>query len=422
MRVSPLVAHATVRLPALTRLFSEPVNLSLMTVVTGGLVTLTWSAPHGIPIGQPKAISIVDAGTPNAITAATAVAVSQGLLVQITTAYGHDLTLNWNLFAKLSGFAVGAVNGMKQLVSVDGPNTFTVLVPSNVGLTAGPITMTGAEALIERLEQGIVGWHKVTATGTTTATFPTPPDVARSYTVPNPVAVSDVRVAGAINFDVAKNLYTRGFAPGATSQTNALMGKSWLFICPWLTMQLSKDRRAQTDALIERTAGSDYRRLLLDGYNLYVALPAAKSTSGARPSDLANGEVLAAMLRTFDGLKVPRAEFFAGDTYVHTLVQHGQTMGEYDYATYWHGFSVEAPVQLHQWDSILPFEITALPEVPMTPPSGDGPGSLGGASAASPDGPVAPTGSVAFRGLTFSPGIYHDTLDSEPLTATVPFV
>lgn len=411
MRILPLVLHSAARLPALTGLFSDTLSVASMVVTQGGKTVLTTTQPHGFDPAKLVPLSVVDADTPNAITAAVVV----GGQVQLTMAHQHDIAGQQYVSVRLAGFTNPAMNGVTQLVSVDGPNAITVLPPS----TVSSVTLTGSEVLLERLETGIIGWHAMTVTGDTTVEFDTPAEVERSFTVANPRVVGTARIGGSMNLATAQKQYVRGYAKGATSYSDDELAKAWMFICPWQSMRISKDRNSQSDAIVERRSSSDYRRMLVDGYYVYVAIAAESSGGGVIPSDLANGEILAAVLRTFDGLSLPSREFAVGDMFMHTVVEHGQALGEYDGATYWHGYSVEVPTMLTEWDSIRPFEWSRINETEMTAASGIGPGSLGGALI---ETPITPEGSLKFRGITFGPapdgGIRHDNAPG-PLTAVI---
>jgi hypothetical protein len=402
-------------------MFSDRMPVASMEVVAGGKVTIITEAPHGVPVGGFVALAISDADTPNPVTAAT---VDADGYVHITTQFEHDLSggsassLNaWHEAAKLTGFALPQLGGLVQLVATEGPNQFKVLPPHPVAA----ITLTGHEALLERLEQGVIGWHKVTAASATTFEFATPEDVGRSYTVPYPKIVQNIRVAGAINLETAQRQYVRGYEAGSKTETAGEMAKCWLFITPQPSVRLSKDRNSGSDAVTEITPGADYRQMLIDGYHVYAFLPAEKSAGGVGCSDLAHGDVLGVVLRTFHGLALPRRELYAADTYVSMMVEHGSATGHYDGATYIHGYVFEAPAMLTQMDAIQTFEWSRIDETQMTAASGLGPGTGGGTII---PGPITPAGSVSIRGIEFGTteaggdGIRHDDAP-QPLTGIV---
>lgn len=386
-----------------------------MVVAQGGTTTLTTAQPHGYTVGAVQALSIVDADAPNPILAATA---ASGR-VQVTTQYDHDLSVapsnasvaSWNLVATIKGFADPAMNGELQLVSVDSATQFTVQPPRAVSSLA----LTGAEVLLERLEDGAIGWHAMTVASDTTLTFPTPNDIARSYTVAHPIVVTDIRVAGALNLQSAMDQYVRGYQPSARQQDDVSIGHAWMFICPPPTVQLSKDRNAQSDAVSEITPGSDYRQLLLDGFHVYVFIPAEQYGAGVGCSDLASGEVLSTILRTFHGLILPRSELYQANQFVALMVEHGQAVGDYNRAIYVHGYIFQAPAYLTQLDAIQPFEWSSINETTLTASSGIGPGTPGGALASGTT-TVSPAGSVRFRELQI--GLRHDETP-QPLSVTV---
>lgn len=439
MRITPLVLHAAARVPALTDLFSTHHPVSSMTVTAGGDVQLTFTAPHGRSTGQAFAICIVDADVPNRVTS---MAVTNGI-ARLGLQHEHDQTSSvgdpgdgrraWNVEVKLNGFAASMMNGFVQIADIPSRTAINVLPSGALQTTA----LTGNEVMLERLENGIVGWHRVVATGSNTAVFPTPPEITRSYTVPNPRVVRDVRVAGALNLEVALDSYVAGYETSGQTESVADLGRPWMFITPAPNVILSKDRNAGSDAVAEITPASEYRQLLLDGFHVYVFLPARNAAAAVACSDLANGEVLGAVLRTFHGLVLPRRELYQGDTYVSLLVEHGQARGSYQRAFYVHGYVFQAPAYLTNLDAIQAFEWSRIDESTMTAASGLGPGTLGGAL--QPSTSITPAPMFALRDVAFGPaidpttgqpavdpvtgeplpgGIYHDDAP-QPLTGIV---
>jgi hypothetical protein len=424
MRVLPLVLHATARVPALTALFSDALSVASMVVTPGQSMVLTTPAAHGFSVGGRIGLSIVDADVPNQIIAARIVA---GEYVEFTTRYPHDLTTvpggdqtnSWNTAARLSGFALTSLTGLVQLASAETATTFAVR-PSVMPTT---LPLTGTEALLERLQNGVIGWHVATATSTTELRIATPATVTRSYSVPAPSIVRNVRIAGALTLEVALQQYTRGYGIGETTQSSSELAKSWMFIVPSPSVRLSRDRNSSSDAVTEQTPGSDMRQLLLDGFHVYAMLPATGAGSGVQPSDLAHGEVLATVLRTFHGLSLPRREIYNGDAFVASMIEHGNALGQYDRATYVHGYVFEAPAYLTRFDAIQPFEWSRIDETTLVAASGLGPGSV--QVGVNPTA-IAPIGTTAMDSINFGPepvdgkagGILREeTL--QPLTALI---
>lgn len=415
MRILPLVLHAAARLPALTTLFSDTLAAASLSVVAGGKTTITTSAPHDYELNSYVGLSIVDADSPNVITEAHDQGDGNWLFV---TTYAHDLSTapagtnltNWNITARLAGFGDDHLNGLIQLVDVPSANSFVVKPPAEI--TSVPLS--GSQVLLERLENGIVGWHKMQAVTATTLEFDTPSDVTRSYSVSSPRIATNIRVFGALTLETAKKQVTRGFLPNQGSQDATAITNAWLAITPPPSVSMSKDRMAQTDSVAEITPQSEYRQVLMDGFHVYVFLPAENSGGGVTCSDLASGEILSAVLRTFHGLVLPRRELAQADSFVSLMVEHGNALGDYDRATYVHGYVFQAPAFLQQLDAIQAFEWSRIGESTMTAASGVGPGTPGGVVDTAT--PIAPAGSVAFRGIEI--GIRHDDAP-QPLTATV---
>lgn len=348
MRITPLVLHCQRRIPALTALFSDSLNVTSITVVDGGTTTLNCGAAHGVTVGQSIPVSITDAETPNPIVGSF---INADGTITFTTQYPHNLTTTpditkakpWDTSAKLSGFGSSALDGTKQLISVGTRTTFTVQPSTEIE----SLTLEGGEVLLERLEAQLVGQHKVTAATSTTLTLATPAAVSRSYTVTSPTVVRNLRCFGAASLEAVMRQYVR--QDGTATPASA----AHLFVIP-VDVRASRSRHSQGDALAEIGDGTDYRQLILDGFQVIVVLPTEHSPGGVAALDLAHGEVFNAVLRTFLGLKVPRPELSHSGSYVATFQNH--SMLGYDRANYYHGYTFQAPFYVANADAIAPYD------------------------------------------------------------------
>ena len=407
MLITPLWNLALLRIPALTSVFSDVLSVATLSIVASGTSTVDCgSTPHGIAIGGPKVgIAIIDALTPNAITAwslldSTAVAPNRAGDVVITVTYPHSMSTApdsytnayeaWNLFAILSGTAISAINGNAQLVSV--PSTTSFVVRPSGSLTLGSVP--GGAVLLERLEREVIGWHAATATSKTVLTFPTPASVTRSYTVASPSVATNIRAWGAVSLLDALRHFTRD-----DEANKIVLDQAYLFITPRPQVRLSRDRNSRSDAMTEIQPGAFVSQLLMDGFNIYAVLPAERYGGAVGCIDRANGEILTAVLRTFNGLRLPFTELSSPNAYVSMLTSHSRA--HYDRANYVHEFVFEVTVFLSQGDGIAPNEVPDM-------------------VALDPNGPVQSTGTVPLGSITFNPGIFQQD-NPQPLTATVNF-
>ena len=350
MQITPLYRHAAMRLPALTSLFSDALAVTDIDVVSGGTTTITTSAVHGVTIGEYAALSITDALTPNPVTAAVKVGVTDDWT--ITTQYDHGLTTTpdvlrataWDASTVLDGFTDAEMNGTLQLVSVTDRNTFVVR-PSALA----SLTLNTNEAQLKSLEFAMVGWHRAVWATTTTLTFPTPAAVTRSYTVLAPTVARNIRVMGSVSLDLFMRKYVLD---------DASINDNTMFICPRdsarVTSKVSDDR-TRSGATVALNARVE------DGFDVYVLLPAHTSNSGVAAVDLAHGDILRAVLRTFNGLNLPRSEFGCGNTYGAYLDTHG--IVNHHGPTYVHQYSFSANADLSNDDMIKPYEQADLPAI-----------------------------------------------------------
>lgn len=346
MQITPLVLHAARRLPALSTLFSDAVSATSIAVVAGDLITIT--APgHGLAVGTQFALSISDAETPNPITAATVDA--DGNIV-MTTQYPHDLTMSpaaierylpWDTSVKLSGFGSELVDGTKQLISVTDRYTFTMAPTSAV-----TVTLDGGEVLLEWLPRQLIGYHKATVISSTQMTIPTPSTITRDFTVSTPVIAQNIRVFGTLELDTILRQYVR-------DDEVLVGGKLMMFIAP-VDVRTSRSRNTTTDALADLSAGSDYRLNILDGFDVYVVIPTEQGVSAVKAVDLAQGDIFAAVLGTFFGVKIPRPEICGTDSFVALL--EGHSMAVYNNANYIHRYRFQAMATLTNVNAIAPHD------------------------------------------------------------------
>lgn len=407
MKLSPLIHLAAMRVPALTDLFSDAIPIASMAVGVGTLITLTASAPHGIPVNAAEGVCVVDALTPNPITAWELLDNDD---VEITVTYPHGLTTTpdvakydpHNLTAKFGGTGIAELSGDVQLVSVPTQSTLIVRPSDTVSL---PGSIPAEAALLERLEREIIGWHAATAVSPTVLTFPTPASVTRSFAVANPKVARNIRTWGAVDLEHALSHFTR------SNETVApLVDRSYMFVLPYDQATLSRDRMSRSDASLEVTAATDIRQILIDGFEIVVVLPAERYGGAVACVDKCHGPVLAAVMRTFNGLKVPRAELAQPADYLAFLVSHGRV--RYDGANYVHVYRFECPAQLTRQDCVDPNEVADVSAIDTAIQAGN----------PIPTDAIHPFGSVPLNGIKFSPapgfGIQRQGFD-ELLTATI---
>lgn len=355
MKLTPLVMLAAMRIPALTDVFSDTLPVTSMAVVAGGTTAITCSSAHGVGVGSTACIVVVDALTPNKITAWSLLANDD---VEITTQYAHDLTTTpdpdnydpWDRFATLGSTGNASLDGALQLISVADATTFVVRPATTVTLAG---TIPAAAALLKRLEREVVGWHRATATSATALTFPTPATVTRDYTVVAPKICTNVRVWGAIDLDHALRHFTRGSEADA-----AVLDESFLFVTPTRQARLSRDRAASSDAFTEVQPGAVVRQQLMDGFEIYAVMPAERYGGAVSCIDRAQGPVFSAVLKTFNGLKLPYSELSAPNPTVVMLTHHGAA--HYDRANYVHGYTFEVTAYITDDDTLPPY---AAPDI-----------------------------------------------------------
>lgn len=405
MKITPLVILGQLRIPAFTDAFGDTIAIASMSVAQGGLITLDCSAPHNVVVGDQVTVSIVDALTPNPITALAHVNAGTANDIQVTVTYPHNLTASsdnhfaqYQGFATLAGLGVAGLTGAIQLVApiIDRYN----FIVRPFGAVTLPGSIPAGSALLEDLEHEIIGWNVATATDETTLTMPTPAAVSRSYTVANPKVVQNVRIMGAVDLGHALGHFTR---PDERDQP--VPGGCWMFITPVKNARISRDRSSVTDALYEGTPYAVMRQTLLDGFEILVIVPTEQQAAAVGAMDRCGGQILRAVLRTFNGIVIPRSEFAGPGRFVASLISHGHA--GYSKANYVHRYSVQAAVQITNDDNAYGYELPDLTAIDTAIQNGD----------PVPTTPLLPIGSVPWELLDID-GICHDDPASQPLTAT----
>lgn len=378
MKLTPLVLHAGVILPRHTALFSDALPVSSIVITEGASIVLTTTAAHLVPVGSIIAVSITDADTPNPITAAS---VDGDGNIVLTTEHPHDMTTTpnadlydaWSTLAKITGFTNALINGNRSVVSAPDRNT-VVITP---GGTVTSITLNGSEALLERLEQAIVGWHAVTATGAQTLAFDTPASITRSYTTANPVVVTNIRVFGALDYETAMGHYT-------ADNSEAIPERPVMFILP-----VPVNAEGGKSYL---TSGSDNRMVLRDGFTVLVLIPSHTTAAHVAAIDSAQGAIFRAVMRTFHGLKISRSEYVNAGDYLATFESHNGARGGKNRAIYAHEYVFDMPAEITSCDGVSPFDWSQIDDGALA--DGDVPTS------------IYPSDPPAFRDLDVS-GILH---------------
>lgn len=395
MRLTPLVNLAKLRIPALTDLFGDVLSVASMSVVQGGLITLTCSA-HGIPVGGKEWVSITDALAPNPIIGLTKRTNGD---VEVTVTYSHTLTKSQEpRYAEYPGYATLSVPGIPGLTDA----VWLVEVPSRTTFVVRPkvdVTLSGVPAgsiLLESLECGVTGLNTATAISTTVLTMPTPTNVGRSYDVVSPGVARRLRIYGAVDLAHALTHWT-----DATPSP----GRGVMYVCPRRRARLSRDRLSRSDANVEWAPNQSFRQMLMDGFEVFACIATQSMEAAVGAVDKANDEVLTAVMQTFNGIRIPFSEFMGGGQYGAVMVSHG--VETYNKTSYIHLYEFEANVQITAADGA---PAGAVPDLAwMWAPDFD------------PNVPVQPAGTGPIETINIATpagGIYHDDAP-QPLEAVI---
>lgn len=383
MQITPLVRHAAMRLPALTDLFSDRLPVSLLDVaVAGGLSRIVCSSPHGLAVGGKTGLCISQMEVPNPVVAVDEIAGKPDFYL-VETRYQHDIAKQESVH--LTGFTDAKLNGQLELEAVRSDFQFEIVAGG-----ISPPVLTGQERLLEPLDYGVTGWHVVTAVSETEFEFTSPPAVSHAFQVENPVVLTNIRIWGALTYEGARRAYIRMNENGTPEVLNERPG---LFIVPNPLVGMAKSRDAGIGIIQEVNSGTDFRARMLDEVDIFAFFPATGNDVAV--ADDVQGPLLAAMLKTFYGLRLPRPHL-SGCPEEHMMMVLNQHRSiEHNGAVYVHGYEFQAPVLIRNEDVIQ------ADEYPDFAPEGES---------------LQPVGSRALRNIRFDLGKNEPGV---PLTAEI---
>lgn len=393
MRITPIVHHACARLPQLTDMFSDVLQADL-SATPGGDTDIVCQAAHNQTIGENIAICIRGAETQIVITDAQFDANGN---IELTFASPHGLVDNataigvnsWNAEIELTGFVDPLMNGTHTFLSKIDETRCLIESPVDAALD-----LTVDAAMINKQDDRLNGWHPVEIIDATTLRMATPAAVDVATIAKDVVIAFNIRAWGAIDFEVIKAKYT-----GEQTQ----LRQATIAIAPLPTVPLSKDRSAKTSAYAELDGSTVIRQTMLDGFHVIVTLPTTDTFGALAAADLCHGEILDAVLRTFQGYRAQHSDLDDVQIFSAVLKQHGGMA--FDRAFYAHDYEFQAPFNLTNANALLGTQQTAGAQIEAIDPNDVA--------------PAQPVGSVPLHDLTFG-GIYNGEF-GQPLTASVKY-
>lgn len=283
------------------------------------------------------------------------------------------------------------MNTSHEFISVVSPTECLIRMPENADLTPSVDS-----AMFSSWNTSLAGWHPVTVTDEVTLTMPTPVMIQQDAYASGATVATNIRIWGALNFDFIKRIYSQ--------EGDDTVKDMRMFISPVSLVAMSKDRNAKTSAVAELTPNVLVRQMLLDGFHVTVVVPTTESRSGLLEADLCHSEVLALVMRVFQGFIPPHPNLDNASPFAAILKQHGGILE--NRAFYVHEFEFEAPVQISNQESMRPWENTegVLLETSTNPEQ---------------VGSAQPVGTLPLGELKFD-GIYNSEME-QPLTARIDY-
>ena len=266
IRSADIVTQLAVRLPQLTDRITNDVPVNSLTR-SGTLITAACDEKHGLKVNQ--GVAIVGAKTPIVISTFT----RSGAVGTITTATDHDRTLNLASTVKTnlsktvltSGATESEFNGtftMNQVV-----NRRTILVAMT---DAGPTAATGSPILEDG--ESLLRDYNTTFPVAEVLDEVTFKFVQSDTTIPSPIGTITARTKPRITLAV-------DIQRAIASYTEQKIDELWLYVV-LEEVFASKDRGERSDAVSNRTRGTEFRQQVVQPITLYLFVPVSGSVSG----------------------------------------------------------------------------------------------------------------------------------------------
>ena len=332
MRASDIVAQLANFLPALTGRFSDTVGITSILGTVGGTITVETSTPHSLSVGG--FANIIDVNTPNAITSLTAV----GKVATATTTNNHDLTEDRfkRCTIEITGADDPAYNGVHKLLTVPTRTTFTYQLDAVPALSPD----TGVPTLLEFFAgRGYNGRHLVTAVGSTTSF-----DYVITAFIPLTLVIG---VGGIVRM---RHRVTRAESIDSAIETYSKQGANQLWAYAILGgTAASKDRNIGSDAGQQKTASADARQSLIFNASVFVFFPATDDIRAGAVRDLAQSEIMAAIIGSIVGANLPTGltEYVWGK-----VAYEGDGKDSYNKAFYIHEYILQQTADITFCDRI----------------------------------------------------------------------
>lgn len=392
MRITPLVQHACARLPQLTDYFSNVVQADI-SATPGATTDIVCHEPHNLNIGDRFGVCVRKAKSQvpivNAVLADGAIELEFDRphgLVNNATAIGVN---SWNADIELTGFTDPLMNNSHEFITKLDDKRCLIKSPESAD-----VSLTGSAAMLDERNDYFNGWQPVLVVDGTTLRKATNPLIDTVTNVSNVTVATNIRAWGALDYSEIHKLY---------SSKGAKLKEVSLSVSPLGVVPVSKDRNTKTSAISELNNSTVMRQTVMDGFHVVATVPTADTRGAVDAADLCHGELLDAVIRTFQGYKPPLPDLEGVDPFVAVLKQHGGL--SFDRAFYSHEYQFEASYTLSNLNALKATEQTSNPQLETTDPL--------------TVGPAHPVGSTPINDLHFD-GIFNGEL-GQPLTASIQY-
>lgn len=324
MKLSDIVIRLSNTVPRYTSLFSESITVE-SAAVSGGVVTVVTSAPHGLITGE-----FVTVGSSTVRHTVSSLTHEGDGVVTCVLATDHDLTEGWQPTVIISGATQAQYNGTFTLLEVPNRRTFTYQTTSTPVISPA----TGTIYFHEKLERGINGTYQVTVTNATTFTYSIN-NTDLSLPITNATINGKPRIIGCATIDRFLKLYEQ-------FGTN----RNWLCVV-MDDATVSKNRGIPTDVYNQSGGGTYTSIQLIEPFSVMAIIPTKNDGTGIDAVDLAYDEVRNVIIKALNGY-----QFSSGleeDTYTGATFK-GHNFLLYQNSFYMHEYQFETVKDITDFD------------------------------------------------------------------------
>lgn len=349
MRCADVVAHLQRKLPLLTNLFSDEVEIASI-VHAGTTATVTTATPHGLAVGQ--APTIFGARTPVPVASITHAALASYAVV--TTSADHDLTL-YRTFTEgnvveVAGAVEAEFQGVRTVVAVPNRRTVHVAVdPAAPASATGTITLLGASNYFRNVR----GRYAVVSVVSPTVFTVTHDAATNLGTLVGPAFLrTPPRITGAGYRDAVSRSYSL--------ETAGAAAKPWAYVVLDDVIPV-RNREAPSEAYAVNQLSGGWSQFIVQPFRVMVAVPRSNEERARGARDTAE-DLFGPLCRALLGARFPTGISRESASSFVDFTGHGQAEDESE-GWYMHFFGFEQTAEITIGDTVQNDEHVAFRDI-----------------------------------------------------------